>query len=68
MMEEERKKARNKFVLWFLAVGIFVYPALMLVITGIERVLALAHVSPDWLWANWVYRIIGLLLSPGAIL
>ncbi|HSY58928.1 MAG TPA: hypothetical protein VK795_05160 [Terriglobales bacterium] len=67
-METEDKKARNKFVLWFLAVGIFICPALMLFVSGVERVLTVVHVSPDLLWENWLYRIMGLLVSSGAIL
>jgi hypothetical protein len=68
-MQVDNKKARNKFIMRFLAVGILVYPALMLVVVGLNSLLnALGQMPDSFSWIHSLYGVVCWVLSPGTIL
>jgi hypothetical protein len=68
-MQIDNEKARNKFITRFLAVGALAYPALMLVVTGLDWLLnAVGRTMGSFSRIHSLYAVICLLLSPGALL
>jgi hypothetical protein len=68
-MQTDNKKARNKFITRFLAVGTLAYPALMLVVIALNWLLnAVGRTMDSFSGIHSLYGVVSLLLSPGAIL